>query len=248
LLGNKSVDLLAKQAAVNRASLLLMNAAEEAFTIQLTKARQVVSWLAEQMWPDSKAVGKVPGLKARSAEGCLKTSAMSHAWVWSGCSRRCRTCGAISFGGFDNGKCGGLVDRSKIHELHLIRTGRIGDEADSPLTICIRCGCSRTAGKGLQDPRRWRHPVARRRLDLISRSVHPYSKLHMVPERAELAELEVGDVGGFAGTGMENTGGSDGSSTHSQVARGSSASLANSPLVSQLVGSLALHGLQELAD
>jgi hypothetical protein len=64
-LGNEAVDLLAKQAATDRTSIELMKLVEAELSGQLAKARRVVQWLADQVWPDSKASGKAPGPQVR---------------------------------------------------------------------------------------------------------------------------------------------------------------------------------------
>ncbi len=90
-LGSENVDLLAKHVATDRFSVAFMDLAEAEFTGQLLKARRVVAWLADQVWPDSKALGKVPGAQARRAVAGLSLAPRVHAWVWSG-GRLCRIC------------------------------------------------------------------------------------------------------------------------------------------------------------
>jgi hypothetical protein len=83
----------------------------------------------------------------------------------------------------------------------------MGDLSGSPLAVCMRCGCSRIGGSGLQAPCRWTHPRARRRLDLIGDGLHPYSKLPIALGRAGLVELESehgsSDLVGLSGIGSE---------------------------------------------
>ncbi len=92
----------------------------------------------------------------------------AHAWVWSGSSWRCLSCGTV-WGAHNTSKCAVSVERSKINSRHLIRAGHTGDVLGSPLTVCTRCGGSHSGGRCLQEMCRGQHPGACRRLDLIAK-------------------------------------------------------------------------------
>ncbi len=80
--------------------------------------------MAEEVWMDSKALGKVPVAQARRAEVGAQAIAKvtkAHAWVWSG---RCRLRGTVSLGGRNKSKCRVFADRSKVNVRHLVRAGR----------------------------------------------------------------------------------------------------------------------------
>ncbi len=62
---------LAKQDSNDRRSLVLMEAAEQALTSQVEKARKVEAWLAEGVWRDSEAIGQ-NDKSTGAAGGCGK--------------------------------------------------------------------------------------------------------------------------------------------------------------------------------
>ncbi len=135
-----------------------------------------MAWLADQVWPDSKALGKAPGLQARRSVAGHRLGPKSHAWVWSGSSWRCRLCGRVSLGGVGVVSRAGAVLKAKVHRRHVVRDGWLGSADGPPFPACMRCGCARMGGNGLQDPRSEGHQAALRRLSFLPKGLHPYSR------------------------------------------------------------------------
>ena len=166
-------DLLAKQAATDRTSIELMKLVDAQLTEQLGKARKVVAWLADQVWPDSDAIGKAPGLQARRSAAGLRPAPRSHAWVWSGTSWRCRLRGGGGRGGPAIGPCAGAVHLAKVHRKHMVRECKQGWDVGPP--FLMRCGCTQTGGHGLKASCRVGQ-AALRRLSFLEKGLHTYSR------------------------------------------------------------------------
>ena len=178
-LGNDAADRWAKQASSDRCSIVLMNEVESRLLSNLSRARRVVSWLAEGIWPDSKVLGRAAGRSGNRVALGLRPKQLDHMWVWSGSVWRCSRCHRHSRSG--------RVRRSDrtcrpdtgagvgAHPSHAVRSARLKDSTGSEFWVCTRCGGSRTGASGLRKQCVPGSSACKSRLDRIAKGRHPYS-------------------------------------------------------------------------
>jgi hypothetical protein len=144
--GNEAADKWAKLGAEDRNE-AWGNLVDKILTGNLRKARAVVTWLAEGVWPDGRALGKCKGRCAR-ADFDLKPRPKVHEWSWCLKGWRCTKCGAkrhIKGGGAT--ACTEKFDTCGISADHRHLRKAVGPDG-IPIIFCARCGGARTGRTG----------------------------------------------------------------------------------------------------
>ena len=144
--GNEAADKWAKLGAEDRNE-AWGDLVDKILTGNLRKARAVVTWLGEGVWPDGRALGKCKGRCAR-ADLDLRPRPKAHDWTWYSKGWRCTKCGARRHkrsGGAS--ACTERFDTSGINSDHRHLRKAVGPDG-VPIVYCAMCGGARTGKTG----------------------------------------------------------------------------------------------------
>ena len=182
--GNAVADTLAKQAATDRTSMALADIAAGELEASLARLRRFVRWAGTRSWPDGKSLGRAPGLGPVRVACGLRVPKAVHEWVWAAERWWCQKCGCCSRGRA-SGKCRGVAALGGAHPSHKQVLCHLASEDGPPLHVCVACGGTRTAGKGLRGRCLGVGGGAaggeiRRRRRRVASGLHPYSNRRIV--------------------------------------------------------------------